>query len=301
MLRVKTASLVCQEKRFFFQDQLFSGLGFQVINGVVEKVAEYLNGVEVRDYRSEYIDYNESRICIDRSFLDGEEYEDEEPFLYNKKRFSGLAYDFDGDFCVGELLFENGVGCTNVSFFHSGELAGYEESGKEIYQCFEWYKNRKLKHIDFSWLNKFMVEFNFDDQERIRTAMIPGDYFESVYRFRSQLKFHLFETKTYAAKLFAAPYFYLSGEGVDDELFNYLQSYDGFRSLAKISIDNTSLTSHCIANLKRESNLKEILIEDEKQDLKEIAKALKNERPDCLIRLTQESNSFILLSKYIVR
>jgi hypothetical protein len=289
MLRIKTTALVCQDNKFFFYDELFSGLGFHIVNGVVEKVTEYLNGLEIRDYRSEYIDYNDNRICIDSSFLKGGhigENDDYGPAFYNKKRFSGIAYEFENDECLAEYLFENGFDKIEVCFFRDGDLESYEDFRNQMNQSFYWHYNGKLKGISLSSEEfNLRVEFNFDDQERIRTAMIQGNYFESVSKLSPQLKYHLFETKAYAKQLFAAPYLYLRGDGVDDEFFNNLQSSEGFKSLAKICIDKTSLTSRCIANLKWESNLKEILIEDEKQDLLEIIKELKNERPDCLVKL----------------
>ncbi len=289
MLRIKTTSLVYKDHKFFFDDELFSGLGFHIVNGIVEKVVKYVNGVEVRDYQSEYIPCSENCICIDSSFLEGGyigENDDYGPAFYQNKRFSGIAYEFDSNECIAEHLLEKGFDILEIAFFVDGTLESYEDFRNNMNQCFYWHYNGMLKRIYLSSKElNLRVEFNFDDQERIKTAIIQGNYFESVSKLKPQLKYHLFETKTYAAKLFAAPYLYLSGEGVDDELFNYLQSSDGFRALAKISIDNTSLTGRCLANLKGESNLKEIVIEDEKPDILEIAKELKNERPDCLIRL----------------
>ncbi len=287
MLRIKTTSLVYKDHKFFFDDELFSGLGFHIVNGIVEKVVKYVNGVEVRDYQSEYIPCSENCICIDSSFLEGGyigENDDYGPAFYQNKRFSGIAYEFDSDECIAEHLLEKGFDILEIAFFVDGTLESYEDFRNNMNQCFYWHYNGMLKRIYLS-SKKFnlRVIFNFDDQKRIRTVLIQGNYFESVSKLSHQLKFHLFETKAYAAKLFAAPYLYLNGSGVDDELFNYLQSSQGFKDVTEIFLAKTSLTSRCIANLKRERQIKTVSIRDEKPELKEIAKELKNERPDCLI------------------
>ena len=131
-MRLKASELSFKQDKCFFNGRLFTGVGFYMEKGRVTSIIEYLNGRSIGEYESPWICIKESKLAIDKDALESND--GFEPFIWEGKRFTGVAYDFDEERCVGELLIENGLIKEEISFFDGNSPAFYESSNQGLEQ-----------------------------------------------------------------------------------------------------------------------------------------------------------------------
>ena len=121
MIRLTTALLSYENGKYFYQNQLFSGIGYHVVDATVEAIGIYEQGSCVADYANEYLPQPIQQFQIDSDYLEPENEDDYEPLMcYEGQRYSGMAYDFHNGFCTGELLYINGQLSSSVNYYTSG-------------------------------------------------------------------------------------------------------------------------------------------------------------------------------------
>lgn len=290
MIRLNKKALEFHDNKFYYQHRLFNGLGFQVSEqGIVEEVFEYRDGLARKYYRSEYFPNDDRLLCIDENMLVGEEDEDQEPFLYRNERFTGIAYEFDRNFCIGEMEYKDGIKHAEASMFYSGELSLLYSSHWGIFQEFEWHENGLFKAINVSSEAKNCeLDIEFSERQEIEEMSISGNYFEHVPDFKDRLKIHFFEEKSFSNYSVIANRLFLASSGVDDAIFSELRSCAGFNDLEELLIFNTSVSSESFAHLANLKKLKKIVFRDNRNEIRKAAKSLKRKRPDLLVKLNHD-------------
>ena len=288
MLRVKKDSLTLQGHSHYFEGELFSGAAYALLDGVIQEVYEFKNGKAIGKFCDNYFRGTEVISIIDDSELEGERYEDEEPFLYRQQRFDGLAYTFDGDFCVGGALYDDGCVLKEVSWYKSGKIGFYESYVDGIGEYGTWYDCGGRKSIKLTEQKSFRLEADLTEEEKVSRLSIYGNYFDRTLALKNKIAFPFIEQKLDVNRYDMADGLYLSGDGVDDLLFENLISAKGFQGVCKLHVYNTSLTSKSITGFMGKGNLKEFIIEDDKHDLYGAAKEFKASCPGCYIELNRE-------------
>ncbi|PTQ88931.1 hypothetical protein [Agitococcus lubricus] len=145
MLRVIASALKLENNRYLYQETLFNGIAFYMVGDVVDRVCQFVDGVNKGDYVFECLAQKQSLIAIDADALESE-YEIE-PFLFREKLFSGIAYDFDRDRCVEIALYQEGFKYYSESWYYSGELGVLTVDDSSLYQDFLWYLNGNYQQI----------------------------------------------------------------------------------------------------------------------------------------------------------
>jgi len=288
MLRVKKNSLILQEQSYYFEGEPFAGIAYALRDGVIQEVSEFRNGKAIGEFRDDYLRDAKALSRIDESELEGEISEGEEPFLYRQQRFHGIAYLFDGDFCVGEAWYDNGYALKDVGWYKSGKLGFYESHVGGITEYSTWYGSGARKSIKLVEQSSFRLEADLTEEEKVSSISIYGNYFDSYPAFKSKIAFPFLEQKSEIKHYNLAERLFLSSDGIDDQLFEYLVSADGFHGVSTIHVYNTSLTSKSIARLIGKGNIKKLIIQDNQHDLSRAAREFKASYPDCYVEFNRK-------------
>jgi hypothetical protein len=285
MYRLKKSALVSQDNNFFYQYRAFNGIVFEVVDELIPTPLEYQDGVILQNYHNEYIPIADNEICIDQSALVGKEDEDCEPFMYQDKEFSGVAYDFDEEFCIAETRYIDGINWAETNWSLTGELTSFSSSFDNIFQAYEWYENGFFESIDICESETHTMELKFTEKQELSSIDISIDYFNNISKFKTRLKFHFLESKSFSKEVKIGSKLFASGLGVDDMVFSELQSCPGFSDLKSITLFGTSVSNICISSLEKYKSLKNISIDDKRNEVMIATKKLKLRRPECFIEL----------------
>lgn len=280
------------EDKYYYEGNQFTGVGFETFEERIEEVCEFKNGINVGIYRSQYFpdDPTISQVDIDYIEFTGE-YLDSYAF-YKNKRFSGIAYELEGEqeFCVGRHLIDDGVTVVSRRWYPSGEKESLKLDRKDIVQFFEWFKDGSIKKISlYSRENRQrLINIALSEAKQLNSVWIENNYFEWLAKYKSQIEYDYFESVNSFEDYTVAANLSLINSGVNDVVFYSIAANDGLMNLREIIIFNTSLTETAILELANIKTLKQINISEEKRDLLSIAKELKRKRSDCLINLNDQ-------------
>lgn len=282
MLKVNRDALSVDSGKFYYEGKLFTGVGFEVTDCTVNRAVKYKDGDAENTYINEHLSTTKHRPAIIFDCLEPEDEMEEEPLCYKGTRFSGLAYDFDGDLCVGELLFESGWQGSAMTYYKSGFFDSIEIINDDCAQKYYWYELGQIKRLDLYERNSFDVNLNFNEDGLISTISIDGRYFDRIKEVREELMFCLYDHTGFTKNLSASDYLYLSGSSIDSELFSNLLKSDGLKNTTTLRIFSTPLTIENLEKLIPINNIIELDVESEVITLEEMQK-LKSKKPNCLI------------------
>ena len=290
MINIKKLDQI--EDKYYYEGNQFTGVVFETSEERIEEVCEFKNGINVGIYRSQYFpdDPTISQVDIDYIEFTGE-YLDSYAF-YKNKRFSGIAYELEGEqeFCVGRHLIDDGVTVVSRRWYPSGEKESLKLDRKDIVQFFEWFKDGSIKKISlYSRENRQrLINIALSEAKQLNSVWIENNYFKWLAKYKSQIEYDYFESVNSFEYYTVAANLSLINSGVNDVVFYSIAANDGLMNLREIIIFNTSLTETAILELANIKTLKQINISEEKRDLLSIAKELKRKRSDCLINLNDQ-------------
>lgn len=283
MLRVIASALKLENNRYSYQETLFNGIAFYLVGDVVDRVCQFVDGVNKGDYVFECLAQKQSLIAIDADALESE-YETE-PFLFQEKLFSGVAYDFDRDRCVEIALYQEGFKYYSESWYYSGELGILTVDDTSLYQDFLWYLNGSYQQIHIKENNFFYFKVKFTEEGLCTCISIEGSYFDRVSELKEQLKVSYLQSKSAFSSINISSRLHLSGDAIDDELLTNLRLAIGFSNISNISLYETSISPQGILQLIEATNLQELSIDDSSNKLADAVYLIKKTKlPNCLIQ-----------------
>ncbi len=243
-------------------------------------------GVEIGKYFPSYLPVSESKI-IDIELLEPENEDDYEPFLcLNGERFSGIALEFDGAFCTGEVLYVRGWSDSQVAYYETGCLESIELVEDGFSQIYQWYENDQLKKYEVTSRNSFSFDLAFNENGYLSVLGMEGDYFNQVKMISDKLVIPAFKDDSFLRNLKSAEFLSLSGHSVTDKLFRRL-IYSGVLELMEsISLFQTAVTKESLFLLQEDSNLKNLLINSNIINLDDL-KLFKLNNPDCYVEFNR--------------
>ena len=292
MLMINIKNLNSIGDKYYFQGSLFTGIGFEIFGDKIENVSQFENGVNVDININKYFPNDKNIPHIDIDYIDFTgEYLDSYAFYKNHK-FSGIAYELEGDqeFCLGQHLIKDGVTVVSIRWYPSGEKESLRLDREGIVQVFEWFKDGSIKKISLysREYGEILVNITLSQAKQLSSVWIEGNYFQWIVNYRSKIEYHYFENINSFKDYSADPNLSLINSGLNDAVFDSIVSNDGLKSLCKIIIFNTSLTETAILELATINTLKQIILSDGKRNLKMIAEELKRKRPDLSIKLNEK-------------
>lgn len=290
MLRLKKIALTEEYGKFFYQGNLFTGVAFTTNEGGMVDAIEILAGIEAGKYFPKYFPVSDCRV-IDMEFLEPEDETDYEPFLcFNGERFTGVAFEFDGVFCTGELLYERGWSDSQVTYYEAGRLESIELIENDFSQIYQWYENEQVKRYEVAARSSFSFNLAFNEDGYLSALGMEGDCFNQARLMSDKLVVPFLKEESFIDDLKAAEFLSLSGHSVTDELFKRLISFGGLEQTESISLLQTAVTKEGLCLLRKENRLNKLLINSDIMNLDDV-KLFKSDRPDCYIDFNREEIS----------
>ena len=293
MVKINFSYLKYLEYKYYYQDKLFTGISFKLTECIVEECLKFKDGICIGNYQSKYLPNDPNLLRIN---TECDELEFNGDFLgsyasYKEQGFSGIAYEFERRFCVGEYFFKDGWEKASSIWDYSGKLLHIRLESEEFSQSYSFKNNGSVSAITLNSKGiggTRMLAVFFDKNQKSKTIYISERYFSWITKFRDKLEYKKFTRKKDFINFPINSILKLSGSGVDEEIFGYLMLNDKLDNLSEIKLITTSLKENTILNLANLKNLKKIIIYDHEGELRDIAKELKYKRPDCLVELNSE-------------
>ncbi len=295
MLRVNFSYLEYRDQKYYYEGKLFTGASFKLAGYIIEEFWRFEEGIKIGNYQSEYLPNNPSllRVSVDALEFNGE-------YLasyasYQNQAFSGIGYDIDiglpgEECCTGEHLFSDGWPSSYVEWDFSGQMECLGLVSADFKQFYGWSSDGSLSSFELhsNDLHGRIIHLSMNKQNKFRSIWIEEEYFDWLAKFRNQLEFDCFTTKSAFIDFPMGSNLGLYSPGVDDEIFHYLRANNKLENLDEITISRTSISDRNILELANLSNLKTISFDDRKRDLRGVAQQLKDQRPDCSVILNSE-------------
>jgi hypothetical protein len=287
MLRLKKHALIEKEGKFFYEGNLFSGIAFDIANGMLVNAMQISDGIETRRYTPKYYPASDCQI-VDMEILKPESEDDYEPFLcLNGERFNGIALEFDGVFCTGELLYVRGWSDSQVTYFKTGQLESIEliEDGfSQIYQC---YDGKQIKKYEISVRNLFSFNLEYNEDGNIRVLGLDGDWLNQMKVISTKLTIPHFKHEDFLDELKAGRFLSISGSSITDRLFKRLVASGVLEQVEVISIFYTALTTESLRLLQEGNRLNKLLVSSDLLSLDDV-RLFKSARQECYVEFNGE-------------
>lgn len=255
MLKIDSLKLTINDNKVYYDGILFTGIAFTCDSVQVLSANEYLNGSKVGVYEG-FLNKKEFKNIYLRYVLD--ESDDDyscEPILFKNEKFTGLAYDFDMSYCIGEARIDRGVVIEEVTYYKNGTIESYESIGNEdgIYQYYEFDAQGcissftiKIKST-FSWCCLF-------DGETIKTFKCEGDWEQFLIISDEKIKFKNIIDISRLLKYSFYPRVNISGDAVKESWLELFLKNNSFSHVNYLRISNISVKDLSIMKKIEKSN-----------------------------------------------
>jgi|SRR5690554_3243065 len=287
MLRVNSDSISNINGKSYYKGELFSGVSFSIFDCKVVDAKKYKDGVVLEGYVNEYFRGLEEGERVVSDCLEPEDEDYDEPVTYEKNRFTGIAYDFDGDFCSGELHYKNGWLESELTYYFSGAIEVLELTGQNFSQKYSWYEDGKINRYEIFQKGILGIRLEFDQLGRVIVLSIEGQYFEELCNIVSLIKHPIFDEKKSFDKISGGDRLNIYGSSVDDEVFSRLFDNGGLDNTAELRISGTALSEESIEKISHLPKINSLVVES--KDIKERKmKDLKLKRSGCYVEFNGE-------------
>lgn len=287
MLRLKKSALTEKEGKLFYKGDLFSGVAFTMSEGELVNAIEVSEGMEIGKYFPKYFPESDYRV-IDIELLVPEDEDDYDPFLcLNGERYSGIALEFDGVFCTGELLYVRGWSDSQVVYYKTGRLESIDLVEDGFSQIYQRYENDQLKKYEITVRNSFSFNLAFNEDGGLSVLGMEGDYFDQVKLISGKLVIPTFKNESFIEDLKAAQFLSLSGNSFTDKLFKRLIFSGVLEQTKNISLFQTAVTREGLYLLQQDSRLHKLLVNSNIISLDDV-KLFKSDKPDCYVEFNSE-------------
>lgn len=286
MLRLKKSALKEEEGKFFYKGDLFSGIAFAMSDGEMVNAIKISEGVEIGEYFPKLSPASDCRV-IDIELLLPEDEDDYEPFLcLDGQRFSGIALEFDGAFCTGELLYVRGWSDSQFTYYETGRLESIELVEDGFSQIYQWYESGQLKKYKVASRNSFSFDLEFKEDGSLSVLGIEGDYFNQVKLMADKLAVPPLN-ESFMDDLKSAEFLSLSGYSITDKFFRRLTFLGMLERTENISLFQTAVTKEGLSLLKESRKLNKLTINSTIINLDDV-KLFKFDKPSCYVELNRE-------------
>lgn len=255
MLRIDASKLTINADKAYYNNVLFSGIAFTCNDTQVLLANEYLNGDNIGEYRG-YLKQKDFKVIYLRESLDetDEDYSCE-PILWDGKKFTGIAYDFDSSYCVSEAVINDGVIIEEVSYYKNGSIESYENIGYDngIYQIYEFDMQGAIISFsikikpDFHWYCLFY-------ENEIKAFKFQGDWEGNYKKIFKEMKFPAISDIKNILSYNFYPRANISGDGIKTSWLYRLVENNRFLKVNYLRISNSSVKNFHIIEYIKQSN-----------------------------------------------
>lgn len=290
MIRVKGNSLIVKDNKYYFKDSLFTGISVFLSDYVVDKILEIKNGNIIGEFKDSFFPTAKKMNAVDYDCLTvSDDHSPDPDMMLDGVGYNGFAFVFDDDFCVTQDLYSDGRLEGTVGWYKDGtlELVDLEKNG--LFQEYEWNQDGILVAQEIYQRNNFRLSFKCDDVGRLCSLTINGNYFAEFNDIKNKLLFPTYENKDFAKDIVASSRLFVSGDGVDDEIFLPLIG-KGLKNVKELLLHRTNVSPGSVRALSNQYNLKKIIIDDDdnQKEMLEAMKSLKSENVNFFLEFNDE-------------
>lgn len=263
MLRIdeKLLSLNDGDNKFYLDGKVYSGIGFKCSDRYVMHAYVYEDGVKIKTYNS-YLKYHSNGCIYLRDSLE-EDYADysSEPILLEGEKFTGLAYEMENGYCIGEVFVRDGIIVEEAFFYKNGELEEYAlfEEENALTQSFSFEENGIMSAFTVKLSSDFYWNCQFDcNDATIKTFRMNGYFAEVMPLLQKNLKFINILDVDELIMIGCYSRFIIGGSGIDINLFNKFILLDCFNKVNRITISKVNLNKTEMKAILSKLNIHEI-------------------------------------------
>lgn len=284
MLRIKNSALNTSHGCSYFQGKPYTGLAFSIEGTSIPSIDKYEDGILV-NHTCENID--DSVEMIDATGMLPQYELDEFSLVINNEKFSGVAYEFETDYCVRKLIYSCGAVLSEEAWNKSGNLKRhYSESGS-IWEYFEWFDNGALKKVNINLSSNIFLELELTAAQDVKYIKMSKNYFDNAREYMQDvvdvkyLNIGLLDDFTMADTFFA------TGEGFDDLIFQRLLPKGSLSSIIDVELFKTAISEQGLDKLKDSTKLKKLIIVNGSDSVLDSVIRLKQLFPKCYVELNR--------------
>ncbi len=282
-LRLIIDALDVHHDQAFYQGQPFEGIAYTLSGDTVSKIESYQNGRSVGPYQDTYFRVPAMLPKLRDESLTPWHDDYEEPLAYQGKPFSGLAYSFDGNYCYGQSLLTAGESLQSVNWLSDGTLSDYSRMREHFQEYATCYASGQLQHLKLDMTDHFSLELKLTEDQALATLILNGDFFQQTTQVANEYFFFPIKSLEDLSKWPASPRLFLSGDAIDDSVFEQLQANNNFKNIETLCLYQTQITAAEIQKLTQYPQLKKLELIEKGRELKALTDQLKAQRPDWII------------------
>lgn len=173
-----------------------------------------------------------------------------------------IGFEFSGDICVSERLFEYGWIVAEVTYYPSGKLRTVE-IGEDVTQNYEWFENGDLRRVMLCQNDAFMLSLLFS-RGLLERLTLMRDYFGRVPAVAEPIIFPILQAKQELSTFLCSAQFSLGGSGVDAEVVKYLLIGDSGRLVRSLHLDRVPGSPQLFEYLSALHQLTELKVDADK-------------------------------------
>lgn len=263
MLRVEKKRLIERGSTYYFDDDKFNGVCYEKVSDKEILAYELIDGSIVDDYvSSKGIEYSDGPRVDYSSLSLGPGDEDIQHFL-EREPFTGLAYEFEGDKCIGEYLFKEGWIQGELGFYETGELEFCSVTYKDVNQYMFLSQDKYLEKLKIRIGRDITFELTFNEYETLYSVLLDSNQVSLLKSHKDAYLFPLnaiFDQNMNLKEFCPSSDVTLVGAGIDDSLIDHFipskyRDHDHGLALYK-----TSVSENCIQDLKTQGLRIELLV-----------------------------------------
>lgn len=312
MLRIKNDALVRESGKYWYQDQLFDGLAYNVTD-LNCNVIRIVGGEPAGNYASPYFTDVSSPAGIDFTGFTEDDIEVEgeisngaglsyartmmgHKLSRNGQPYTGLAYAFFREFCIQEVGYKDGILISDAKWYHDGQL--FELCLlSEVDECYVWNEDGTRKG---AWISLVRVDadhcaerllhlqLGFTSSGELRSLQAEGDI-EAIETVVASHPYFPVRKLDELCDYTAAERFVFFDDAIPFALFEGMVNSNAFRSTVELHLPSKFLTMpEGIELVGRLRALRNVSLSSEAGNELTVAKKLKNRRPDIEVEVPRE-------------
>jgi len=308
MLRKRIESLSVEDGTYLLEGKPFSGVGFEPREGRFVNAVMVDKGKISSDHRSPYYPSADRPRQIDISgFTEGDLSGDEGAVLSNGddlaydlsrgsydlvfrgRAYSGLAYEFRRGNCIGEFGYRDGNLVSKARWDAKGDLTGLYLEGETI-QDYHWHPSGPLNmahlyrvtHAGGVARHVFAGRFVFSEKGTLTAMSVDKAFIAFLDGISDLSACSPVRNAEDLGKLTGAELLSLSGDGIDDQVFERMNAGGVFKNTSELRLSKTSLRGRGIGieSLVGNRHLRRLRFESNKELQLEFVNALRSKQLD---------------------
>ena len=275
MKRIIKGALFNINGLLFYEDRLFSGIAYELLDEQVVRPLLVKNGVVEGPHFSPHVDDREGLAHVDLS----EALSDYCLPEYQGQAFTGIAYSFLGDYCAREVRLENGDPVLDTWWDKDGTLIGYERYVSGLGEVYEWYRSGVLKSCRINTSDSYSGYLTFTEDGRLQRLGSRRGFLLNLPEISGKTPYFPFSALPQVLASKGALDISLLGTDVNDTLIESMHAAGLFADTASIELIGTEITSAGLAVLQQCAMLKKIVFQKVSDEREQLLRAVIGDNP----------------------